>query len=244
MTSKPLLLGCLLAALAGPANAASMLFTAFNADEDGWAMVTLEDITAGTTVYFTDNEWNGSAIGSGGAFNAGESYFQWLSGSTTIAAGTVIRFSSVDVATRASSVGTLTGATVAGNTNYGLSTTSDTLYAYLGSSATAPTQFLAAISNTTFAADGPLGGTGLAVGVDAVQLGNGGDFAQYTGTRSGQSTFAGYKSGVANLANWNNPGDGTFDTTAPNVTAFTVVPEPSAALLGGVGLLGLLRRRR
>ena len=39
-----------------------------------------------------------------------------------------------------------------------------------------------------------------------------------------------------------NPGFNNF--TAPSAVSYTIVPEPSAALLGGLGVLGLLRRRR
>src|SRR5688572_19958864 len=93
----------------------SLSFTALNADEDGWAMVALTDIPASTTVYFTDNEWDGVS-----AFNTGESYHRWESGGTVIAAGTVIRFSAVDNATLlAASAGTLARETVSLSTNYG-----------------------------------------------------------------------------------------------------------------------------
>ncbi|ATG91652.1 hypothetical protein [Methylomonas koyamae] len=47
-------------------------FTSFNADEDGFSLVAFVDIGANTTIHFNDNEWNGNAIGAGGAFNSGE----------------------------------------------------------------------------------------------------------------------------------------------------------------------------
>lgn len=45
-----------------------LAFTAFNADEDGFAMVALADVAANTKLYFSDNEWTGAA------FNTGESF--------------------------------------------------------------------------------------------------------------------------------------------------------------------------
>lgn len=45
-----------------------------------------------------------------------------------------------------------------------------------------------------------------------------------------------------NLCIVNNAGP--TPTTAPNTSAFSTVPEPSTALLGGIGLLALMRRRR
>lgn len=55
-----------------------------------------------------------------------------------------------------------------------------------------------------------------------------------------------------NLANWTFSGVNVNDNETSNATAatpfpigtFTVIPEPSATLLGGLGLLALLRRRR
>ena len=39
-----------------------LAFTSFNADDDGWALVSFVDIAANTDIYFSDNEWNGSAF--------------------------------------------------------------------------------------------------------------------------------------------------------------------------------------
>lgn len=76
------LLALAAAALTLPAQAAlttsgSLMFTSFNADEDGFAMVALDSIDPNTKVYFSDNEWSGSS------FNTGESYSSWTSGSAT-----------------------------------------------------------------------------------------------------------------------------------------------------------------
>jgi hypothetical protein len=226
-------------------NAGDLAFTAFNADEDGFAMVALAGITANTKVYFSDNEWSGTA------FNTGESFSSWTSGAGAIAAGTVIRFSKTDSATLlAASVGTLARETVALSANWGFSQTADTVYAYLGSSATAPTTFLAAISSGTFgtAADGSLLNTGLSIGAGAVQLKNSSDFAQYNGMRSGLASFAAYKSQVSNIAQWSDLGDGSFATTVPDTTRFSVavVPEPEsyALMLAGLAGLAFVARRR
>ncbi len=251
--SSACLAACLSATPAHALSAGQMAFTAFNADEDGFAMVALTTIAANTTVYFGDNEWNGSVAGAGGAFNTGEAYLQWLSGGADIAAGTVLRFASIDKTTLSASVGALSRVAVSGSTNYGLANSNETLYAYQGSSATAPTNFIAAITNGSFTVDGTLAGTGLTEGVNAIRLNANvptatPDFGEYTGARSGETSFAAYLPAVTNPAHWQvDTSNGSYASTVPNATAFSVtaVPEPDswALALAGVGLCVLLGRR-
>lgn len=229
-------------------SAGDIAFTSFNADEDGLSFVTFTRIAANTTIYFSDNEFVG------GTFNTGESFSKWESGSSDIAAGTVIRLSKVDTATPGASAGSFSRVSVASSTNWGIATANETVYAYLGSSATAPTTFLTAITNGTFTADGPLTGTGLTEGTNAIRLTTIAtsatpDYAEYNGIRSGATTFDAYKAEVNNVANWTvDTTNGVYATTVPNTTAFTVtaVPEPKnyAMLLAGLGLMGFIARRR
>lgn len=226
-------------------------FTAFNADEDGLAFVALANIDAGTVIFFSDNEWNGTA------FNTGESYNQWNSGASQIAAGTVVRLAAYDKTTLSASVGTLSRVSVSGSTNWGLASSNETVYAYLGTSATAPTTFLAAITNGTFAADGSLAGTGLTEGTsNAIRLtakqgaSSEPDFAQYSGPRGPFASADAARIALGDLNNWtiDTVNNSSSASIVPDTTAFqvAVVPEPEtyALMLAGLGLVGFAARRR
>ena len=236
-----------LLAMSGSVHAAlqpgNLAFTAFNADEDGFALVALKSVPAFTTVHFSDNEWNGGAPGVG-AFNTGESTYAWVSGSAPLPAGTVVRFSAIDQATRASSVGAFT-LLVSGTP--GFAATGDTIFAYEAGAGGAPTGFIAALSSDNFAGSN-LAGTGLAIGASAVAITLGADYGEYTGLRSGLGSFSAYAGLVNDATNWNAPATGDFAATIPNLTAFSVtaVPEPQtyALLLTGLGLVALRLRER
>lgn len=237
-----------LLAVSGSAHAAlqpgDLAFTAFNADEDGFALVALRDVPAFTTVLFSDNEWNGGAPGVG-AFNSGESTFAWVTDGATLAAGTVVRFRAIDQAARASSTGAFA---LVGSGISGFSATGDTMFAYMADASGVPTGFIAAVSSENFAGS-DLAGTGLALGASAVAITSGADFGEYVGNRSGQASFPAYASLVNDAANWNAAATGDFALTAPDMTSFTItaVPEPQtyALLLTGLGLIALrLRERR
>lgn len=222
-----------------PAHAAlvtgDIAFTAFNADEDGWALVALADIDAGTTIFFQDNEWNGAS------FNTGESSFRWDTGAAAIGAGTVIRFSAIDSASRAASLGMFS---VVASSNIGLSATAETVYAFLGTDATTPTAFLTAVTTDTTTLD--IATTGLVPGIDAIALTASTDFGQYTGDRSNQTTFGAYRALINNPANWNSVTAGDNAATIPNTTAFTLtpVPLPAALPLFLSAMAGLVLRSR
>ena len=72
-----------------------------------------------------------------------------------------------------------------------------------------------------------------------------GGLLDYAGTLADDSTFT--FSGMQWLFNYNDTVAGTNytdDLTGSSFVTMTAIPEPSAALLGGLGLLALLRRRR
>lgn len=213
-----------------------LAFTSFNADEDGWSVVALADIAANTTVYFSDNEWNGSS------FNTGEGQITWSTGGLTLAAGSVVRFADVDKVSRSVSFGALSA-----SGDNGINATSETIYAFLGSSALAPTVFLAGVSTEGSTHLAP---AGLSAGVNAVVLTNSADYGVYMGVRQGQASIGAYRALVNDASLWTVAVGGDQAAQVPDVTAFSAisapVPEPESWALAcaGLSVAGLLGRRR
>jgi len=148
----------------------SIAFIGFNADgSDGFAFIVVDTIDPGQVIYFSDNEWNGSAIGAGGAFNTGEGGFSWTNGSAALQAGTIVEILSAS-ATKSVNIGTLSAGSLA------LGNSDESIYAFTGTSLTAPTVFLSAVTNGNggftagTSAIGSIGGTGLTAGSTALVL--------------------------------------------------------------------------
>lgn len=226
----------LIAGLVGPGDLA---FIGFNADgDDDFAIVLLADAAAGTLVRFTDNEWQGSA------FNTGEGSATW-SVTESLAAGTVVAFSNVDNAGNSGfgpSRGTLSNA-------FQFAVGGETLYAFVGSNASTPTSFLAAISTSASDFNGPsftLAGTGLVQGTTAALLPSGTRGGQYSGQRDGQAAWSGYLPLIGNTGSEWIKNSTNGDNVLPfNTTPFST-PEPGTLSLSIAAMLGLgtwLRRR-
>ena len=208
--------------------AGGIAFTGFNADgTDDIAFVAIQALDAGTVIYFTDNEWNGTVFTDAAEGRAS------LTLTSAVAAGTIITISSMSGPTPTSSTGTYVNLTNSINLNAG----DEVLYAYLANSGTptVPTVFIAAVANGGFSpANGVLTGTTLTEGANALNLGardDDLDIAAYIGPRTGQASYADYLAIINNpiAANWNfqdATGNQDVDLTAPDIpfsaTGFTI----------------------
>ncbi|MDG1661562.1 MAG: T9SS type A sorting domain-containing protein [Winogradskyella sp.] len=195
-------------------------FVGFNADgDDDFAIVALADISASTTIYFTDNESDGM-----GGFTSGEGQLEWTTPGTVIPAGTVITFTDTDSDGNANygvSIGTLADIGAGG---LNLSGNGDAIFAYIGTDEVTPTTFLAGAQNTTSAsAYGDLTGTNLTIGSTFVIFTASGtpDGAVYTGPRDTLADFSDYLSLIGSAGNWDTTTGSSngelilpFDTTA------------------------------
>ena len=222
-------IGCRLSA---QLTAGDIMFVGYNADgNDGFSILALVDIPANSTIYFTDNEWNGSAIGAGGAFNnTSEGELTWSTGASIITAGTVINFLETNNAGNAgygASIGTISGI-------INLNASNEVLYAFLGTNDSTPTTFLSAIANDGFDnTKGTLTNTGLTAGTNAISITGDEDVMVYNGSTSCNTTVADCAAAIATASNWSTQdgaGDQSADGTPPNF------PADVPASFGGTAL--------
>ena len=205
-------------------NAGDIAFIAMNVDaDDDFAFVALSEISAGTAIYFTDNEWTGSAFN-----DLNETELTWTA-TSTVSAGTVVLFSDTD---STSSINVSTGST-SGSLN--LNSSNECLWALSAPPATsygsAPT-FYGVICSDIANGDTVLG-TGLTLGTNGIDFNNDYDGFLYNGSRSNQANFSSYLNLIYDSSNWTNVGNGNGNDILPiSTTAFTTTggsadPEPT-----------------
>ena len=194
-------------------SAGDIAFIAFNADGDkDFAIVTLADIAASTTIYFTDDETTGA--GSPSTLAGSEGTITWNTGSNIIKAGTVVVFTDLDSSANPNfgvSMGTITRS---GSFNPGAS--KDGIIAFLGTDSSTPTTYIAAIQigndNThlgPFDGDGiTLTNTGLVIGTSIIVVDNSAspDGGYYSGSRSSETSYSDYYSEIETNGNWTTHG--------------------------------------
>ena len=218
-------------------------FVGYNVDSnEAFAIVALADITAGQTVFFTDDDLtSGTDFGS-----RTEGTFQWTTGA--VSAGTVVVFSSLTAAPAVSS-----GSITEPDTDFNLSGGGDSIIAYTTTGGFDDTASpIAAIENenNNF---GAIGSTLLVEGTNYLDVSDGSgspDGGQYIGPRDTATSFAEYLTLINNPANWDTEtSDGNailpFDATSFSLAA---IPEPSSMLFATLLATGLsvsaARRKR
>jgi hypothetical protein len=192
----------------------AIAFTGYNAESnDDLAFVALVPIAAGDVILFTDNEWNGGPVGSGGGFvDTNEGVLTWTAPAEGVAAGTIVTIDGISQTSWTASVGSITGS------SFALALAGDTVYAIQGA-VLSTTRVLAAISTNT----DTITGTGLS---DYVLLPTGVDIGAYNGLRNNQAAYASYVAQVNDEAtNWitqDTGSDDSNDASEPNVPFSTV----------------------
>lgn len=178
-------------------SAGDIAFVGFNADgEDDFAIVTLAEIPAHTTIYFTNERWEGRT------FDGEGKNIIWQTGASVIPAGTVVTFNNTaSERVITASIGSISEGFM------NLAAGNEVLFAYAGNEEGTPTTFLAALATTEDAysgtgpdPDGTLDGTGLRQGSTAILLSDNVDAARYAGDRSG-NTQRGYLAELNDIAN-------------------------------------------
>ena len=203
--------------------AGSIAFLGYDADgTQRFAIVAVDELPAGTVIYFTDRAWNGTSF----AQTNSEGTLTWTVPAGGIASGTVLSFDTVgsnSLTLSAEKAGvSVAGGTVSRSGNgFDTETSNEVLYAYLGTNANTPTTFLGAVANDGFTnSNGSLANTGLTAGTTAVDLGAvdaDADFGVYKPAVGGSS----FDSRDAMLAAVNNPANWTvLDTGADDSSAF------------------------
>lgn len=216
-----------------------IMLVAFNADrDDGIAILTLEDIPASTEIHFNDNEWNGLAVGSGGAFNsATETEMTWNSGGAIIPAGTTIVFRETDNNGNPF-FGAYVGATLTGTLrgNLILAAGNEVVYCFLGTDSISPSVFLTAFANDGFnVTKGQLTNTGLTDGVNATSLAFDIDVAEYRGITTGNK--AQLQLAISDPTHWitdNGGGDQSNNGGAdfpPTIFTYTLILQPTKPIV-------------
>lgn len=209
-----LLQACVCLMLASPLFAqlapGKVMFIAFDMDTNkGFALLALDHIPANTTIYVTDDEWDGTA------FAGTEGGLEW-SHTADVPAGTVLVFTNVQTS---SGIGVNIG-TVARISAFNPGGTDEVLYAYLGTAFGSPTVFLSALSNGGFnATNGVLTGTGLTAGQTAIEITGDEDVGVYNGSTDCNTTDADCAAMIATVADWvtqDGAGDQSIDNVFPD----------------------------
>ena len=206
-------------------SAGDISFIAFNGDgNDEFAFVALANIPANTSIWFTDNEWDGDSFN-----NIHEGEIEW-SHTSILPAGSIVVIQG-NSGTLVSGLGSISGSGI------NLVVSNETLYALLSQPlddriVMPTTGFLAGISNDDSGSGGTLEGTGLTSGTNFIDFDDDYDGYKFTGSREGQASFSDYLPLIMNTTNWQiETSDGTLILPI-STTSFTIGAATPGISLG------------
>lgn len=228
---------------------------------DAIALVALADLPAGTTIYFTDNGWDGVSGGyrntSGVQDGNGNETLMMLSVVSAIPAGRILDTTQVDPAFTWTTTGSVPGATSGTFGFLVLTQTGDQVYAFQHDTGqnplnTAVQMNLFALDDTGTFEDATTTGeggipTGLSVAgntaVTFAQSSSSQSFMGFNTSVIGSGTKADWLAAIANSANWTLGASGTLPTgnvtvTNSAITSFCFGDVASACPCGNLGIAG------
>tara|TARA_R110002050_G_scaffold271751_2_gene415367 strand:+ start:1475 stop:5542 length:4068 start_codon:yes stop_codon:yes gene_type:complete len=210
--------------LSGQSTSPQISFVAFNADgNDDFAFVALSNISANTTIYFSDNE-----VLNDTSLNSGEGILAWTNSGMTAAGSIVIISDASSSASLSSNLGSIQN--ISGNFN--LSGSGDALIAYLGPNENVVSQWLCVIENSSNVA-GDIAATNLIQNQAYIQFNQSSspDGGYYNGPRMGESSFSNYAGLIQNPSNWHEEvSNGTAILPISN-SPFSIASSSSAKLI-------------
>ena len=149
-----------------PLNPGDILFVGWDADNEDIAFVTTVDLPAGEVIYFTDDEWDGTA------FNGGEQYMEWTVPAGGVTAGTIVTID-MDPGARTATIDAGGGFDYMRG-GYQIAVSNEMFWAFQGErvgDTVTPESFISVIANEADGGDAQtpnLAGTGLTTSTGAV----------------------------------------------------------------------------
>jgi hypothetical protein len=196
----------------GDINNGAIAFTTFagNSATETFSFITLENLTAGMVINFTDNAWTSAA----GPFSSNEGFIAWTVPTGGVAAGTTVSFTGPSWGSPNVGGSSVVSGSVA-FVNAG-----DNLFAFCGTS-TAPT-FISGITSSNYITTGASSTSlsylpsSLAVGSSAIDLANG--VNSYFNCTGGTLTGTTAPATIFNVANWTTNGTAVTPPIGCSVT--------------------------
>lgn len=227
-----------------------------NGSPDSFSFVTLANVAAGEVVYFTDNGWTGLAYRSGSPTDGdgNENLIKWTA-NNAIAAGTIINSNATGADYTWTASGSVPGGTSGSFANLSLNQTGEQIYAFQGTNSLPlqhPSQHLFMLDDTNVFENAATSSEGnVAPGLTAGQTALTFNFTSANYLAVSGSVLGGaaktkdqWLAAFADSANWTTGASGALPTGTIAMAAPVPEADTYAFMALGMGLVGLLARRR